>query len=182
MDKRIKNLWWAQGKPHPHTGKGVSNIKLREKICKDCGQVFRGFMGKNKLFCPACCKKRNRKSKIKYALRTYGKRKKNPQYRLSCRIGYQIYKALKGKKEGRHWENLVGYTLNELVEHLEGQFDKDMGWDNYGSYWEIDHVRPKSWFDYENIESVQFQECWALSNLQPLGVSKNRSKHNRYAG
>ena len=85
-------------------------------------------------------------------------------------------------KGGRRWEALVGYTLKELMAHLETQFKEGMTWDNYGSHWHIDHIRPKSWFIYESVNDEQFKQCWALSNLQPLEADINHTKNNRYKG
>ncbi|MFW5903050.1 MAG: HNH endonuclease signature motif containing protein, partial [archaeon] len=65
-------------------------------------------------------------------------------------------------------EDLVGYTFNELKEHLENQFTDKMNWGNYGDYWEIDHIKPKSSFDFEKPEDQEFKDCWSLDNLQPL--------------
>lgn len=50
-----------------------------------------------------------------------------------------------------------------------------MNWDNYGSFWEIDHYKPIS-------KCSSFHEVWELSNLQPLKCTENRSKGNRYNG
>ena len=46
----------------------------------------------------------------------------------------------KEDKNGKHWEDLVGYTLKDLQLHLEQQFDEYMTWENQGSYWHIDHI------------------------------------------
>jgi len=75
---------------------------------------------------------------------------------------------------------LVDYTLDALMKHLENQFDKNMNWNNYGSYWEIDHKKPKSLFEYNSSEDLEFRECWALENLQPLEKIKNHKKRNKY--
>jgi 5-methylcytosine-specific restriction endonuclease McrA len=76
----------------------------------------------------------------------------------------------------------VGYTVGSLAKHLESQFDDKMSWNNYGKYWHIDHIIPKSWFSYEDVKDKDFQKCWALNNLQPLEAMKNLSKNNRYIG
>jgi len=107
-------------------------------------------------------------------------RKTKIKYRLDCSFHSAIYKALKGNKNGRKWKSLVDYTIEDLIKHLEVQFDKKMNWDNYGNYWEIDHIKPKSLFKYENAEDEEFKKCWALENLQPLEVSENRRKLNYY--
>ena len=89
-------------------------------------------------------------------------------------------------KAGRRWETLVGYTLKELMEHLESKFEPWMNWGNYGAYeeerlkWHIDHIRPKSLFIFISPEDKEFKECWALENLQPLEAIKNIQKSNNY--
>lgn len=90
-----------------------------------------------------------------------------------------IGECLKGKKAGRKWEHLVGYTLQDLIIHLEAQFDEKMNWSNYGK-WEVDHIKPKSLFVYVSPEDSEFKKCWALKNLQPLEKSANRKKFNHY--
>jgi hypothetical protein len=114
--------------------------------------------------------------------KTYKKNKyqNDIQFKIADNISSNIYEALKSKKTGRHWEDLVGYTIYDLIKHLEYQFKLGMTWDNHGSYWEIDHIRPKSWFDQNDPE--QFKACWGLNNLQPLKKSLNRSKGNRWEG
>ena len=114
--------------------------------------------------------------------RTYEKNKQSPGYRISGSISSGIRQAIKANKANRHWEELVGYTLSELMQRLERLFTPEMNWDNYGSYWHIDHIKPQSWFIYESTESEAFKACWSLSNLQPLEASKNQVKGDRYEG
>jgi len=90
-------------------------------------------------------------------------------------------KSIKQNKLGRHWEDLVGYTLKELMNHLEKQFKSGMTWKNYGKVWHIDHRIPISWFDFKSYNAKEFKECWALDNLQPKLVNENLSKCNRYS-
>lgn len=107
------------------------------------------------------------------------KSRHNPGFRLNKNIRTAIWLALKGQKNGRQWERLVGYTLKELMAHLEKQFDENMSWDNYGSYWHVDHVLPISWFIYKTPNDIGFKMCWDLDNLQPLEVMANIKKNNR---
>lgn len=85
---------------------------------------------------------------------------------------------LKKKKGGKHWEDLVGYTLQKLIKHLESQFEDWMNWDNYGAYdenrctWQVDHILAVS-------KSKTFEEIWRLENLRPLESIKNMRKSNR---
>ncbi|MCK4821766.1 hypothetical protein KA005_38725, partial [bacterium] len=82
----------------------------------------------------------------------------------------------KGSKNGRHWESLVGFTIDELVKHLEKQFDANMSWENQGSYWHIDHILPKAIFNFDKPEDEEFNLCWALKNLRPLEAKENLRK------
>jgi hypothetical protein len=166
-----------------------------EKICKGCGKKFTiKYRGRYKVkgFCPKCIKKQweqnNRENAInrkrQWLLRNpeYLKqlRRESPKYRLDSNMGVAIYQALKERKGGRHWESLVDYTLKDLIKYLESQFDDKMNWENYGSYWHVDHIKPRSLFKYTFPEDPEFKECWALKNLQPLEKIANIRKHCKY--
>jgi hypothetical protein len=121
------------------------------------------------------------KNKEKYSIARKNaerEKRKNPFFRIHRALSKQIWAFLKGKKGGRKWESLVGYTFNDLQTHLESQFAPEMSFNNYGSVWEIDHKKPLSWFEFNSDEDVK--EAWALKNLQPLPLSVNRSKGNRF--
>ena len=107
------------------------------------------------------------------------KRRSTPKGHLNSNISVAIVKSLKGNKNGRSWEYLVGFTLNQLKVHLEGQFVDGMTWENYGSEWHIDHVIPKSVFNFYIPEHIDFKRCWSLKNLQPLWAKENLVKHNK---
>lgn len=131
-------------------------------------------------------KKEYRKEHIKQIrkhMNAYAKqrREKDPKFRLDQNMRNLISYSLKGKKAGRKWETLVSYTLKELMEHLENQFDDKMNWENYGNYWEVDHIKPRSLFKYTSSEDQEFKECWALKNLQSLEKTANLRKSNTFA-
>jgi len=108
------------------------------------------------------------------------RREKDPKFRLGQNMGNLIYHSLKSKKAGRGWRSLVDYSLKDLMKHLERQFDEKMNWENYGSYWEVDHITPRSLFRYTSPEDPGFKECWALRNLQPLEKIANLRKSNTF--
>ena len=104
---------------------------------------------------------------------------KNPQFKLHSNISSAVRKGLAGKGR-RRWEELVGYTAEELKHHIERQFTRGMGWHNYGrgaGRWHIDHIVPQSAFTFSSPEDPDFKACWALSNLRPMWGSENISKH-----
>lgn len=107
------------------------------------------------------------------------RRRNDPRFRLDANMCNAIRDALNGRKKFRKWVSLVGYTTQELMSHLEPQFDQHMTWDNYGSYWHVDHIIPRSFFQYETAEDPEFKKCWALSNLRPLEARENIRKSNK---
>lgn len=105
------------------------------------------------------------------------KRASNVQYRIkqaiSCQINYHIGKG--GKSTSELLQSRCGYTVQELMLHLEQQFTAGMSWANYGSNgWSIDHIVPASSFDLTN--ESEFRACWGLGNLRPLWGKENSRK------
>lgn len=128
-------------------------------------------------------KKRNKlKHKDKYrtsaALRVKERRQNDPIWKANRNISKQIWAFLNGKKAGRSWESIIGRPFESIKQSLESKFTLEINWDNYGSYWEIDHIKPLSWFP--NTEQGVI-DAWNPSNLQPLEKSMNRSKQNKNA-
>ena len=84
--------------------------------------------------------------------------------------------------------DLLGYTVDDLKKHIESLWESWMNWENYGIYvkdkrtWNIDHVKPDSWFNYSSVHDPEFKECWSLKNLQPKEAIKNLKKSNNYEG
>jgi len=103
------------------------------------------------------------------------------QVRISDNMGLMIRMAIKDNKNGRHWEDFVDYTLDELLIHLKNQFQEGMSWDSYGKYgWHIDHIKPRSAFHFNNPNDIEFRECWSLNNLQPLWAIDNLRKNAKF--
>ena len=113
-----------------------------------------------------------------HARRQHVKNLNTPKGRLANRLSCSIRKSIKkGLKAGRPWEDLVGYTVDQLKKHLEKKFEPGMAWENYGKAWEIDHKIPIAVFNFEKPEHIDFKLCWAIKNLRPLEVSLNRRKN-----
>lgn len=91
-----------------------------------------------------------------------------------------ISRFIHEKKGGRRWQDLTGYSLDKLIEHLESEFEEGMSWDNYGKLWHIDHYIPLSKFEFESFEDLQFKKAWGLSNLRPLRADLNMKKSDHW--
>ena len=112
--------------------------------------------------------------------RIYEKNKKDidPHYRLSCYTRTAVYTCLKENNISKYSSTfeLLPFTLESLITHLEKQFTEGMCWDNYGE-WHLDHILPMNSFDFD--EEKSFSECWSLTNLQPLWSFDNLSKGSK---
>ena len=88
--------------------------------------------------------------------------------------------SIKGNKNGRHWETLIGYKLNDLIKHLKSTMSKGYTWQNYlEGKLHIDHKIPISVFNFSKPEHPDFRRCWALSNLQLLPAKENIVKRDK---
>jgi hypothetical protein len=113
----------------------------------------------------------------RYSMITQKNRRSTIKGKLNDNIKQYINHSLRGAKNGRHWEDLVGFSLEELKHHLEKQFQPEMNWGNYGKKgWHIDHIIPISAFNFSKPEHIDFKRAWALTNLQPLWAKDNLSK------
>jgi hypothetical protein len=123
--------------------------------------------------------RKNNPEKVKNWKKSYRKKiQKNPFLKINHNMGCSLRQSLLSKKNGRHWEQLVGYTVEDLIYHLESKFQKGMTWENYGK-WHVDHIKPQSSFSFSDETEEQFKKCWSLSNLQPLWAIDNLKKFNK---
>lgn len=159
-----------------------------KKICHKCNkekelsEFFKDNRYKDGLhsWCKDCRREYDKEYRKKWKKE---ERDTNHKYKLDSNISTSIYIALKGKKAGRRWETLTGYTIEDLMAHLESKFEPWMNWDNYGNKagkWTIDHTKPRSLFNYESPEDKEFKECWSLENLQPMEFIENIKKSNKH--
>lgn len=123
------------------------------------------------------------------------KRNSKPERRLRNNISRNIsyYLSGSGGKRGLSFLQHVNWTYEELLVHVESNFEPWMTWDNYGPYnrkrwddgdmstwtWQLDHIIPQSLFKYTSMDSEEFRKCWALENLRPYSAKQNLLDGNR---
>lgn len=111
----------------------------------------------------------------KISRRNYMRKRLNNDlaFKIQKNLRKRIWDATNGIKSQRTVE-LVGCSIPYLLNHLESQFDDNMTWDNYGSYWHIDHIKPCCAFDL--TDEAQQKKCFNFLNLQPLEAMENIMK------
>jgi len=123
--------------------------------------------------------------KIKKIKRDYERNRKasDPLYKLISNFRTAIYQVLKESnvEKNKHYFDILQYTPESLIKHLESQFDNNMNWDNYGE-WHVDHKLPITSFNIEEMGDGEFMRCWSLENLQPMWGTDNIRKSNKIIG
>jgi len=114
--------------------------------------------------------------------RNYEKNRKDsdPLYKLVANFRTAIWTVLKESNVDKygHYFDVLQYTPEELINHLEKQFKDEMTWDNYG-IWHVDHKLPITSFDIQGMGDEEFMRCWCLDNLQPMWGEENIRKSNK---
>ncbi len=120
---------------------------------------------------------------------------KDPSFKLRRIVRNSVYCAILrngSRKSGSILDNLP-YSMEELKNHIEGLFESWMSWDNWGVYdpdiwddndpstwtWHIDHVIRQADLPYDSLDHLNFQRCWALSNLRPYSSKMNVIENSR---
>ena len=93
--------------------------------------------------------------------------KTDPIYATKQRVRCRIYECLKNSGQTRTNKiKYLGADIDYYNKWLEYQFDENMTRENYGEYWEIDHIFPIDSFDL-TVED-QIYECFDWKNTRPL--------------
>jgi len=167
------------------------------KICITCKvekntSEFNRYKNKLRSECKKCRRRRQKEYRaIHKEQRNAYERKKyklNTKYKiniwLSRALGSDLKKRGSSKYRSSAWE-FVDYTKNEFIKHIESLWEPWMNWDNHGKAskerrtWNIDHIIPKSNFDYQLPNDYEVKKCWALENLRPLEAFENLRKSNK---
>jgi len=97
-------------------------------------------------------------------------------YRIKKVLRSRMHKIMHSTNE-ESTLNLLNVSVDYFKKWLEFQWTPEMSWENYGIYWDIDHVKPCSSFDLKDEQQVR--ECFHWSNMQPLEKRKNYIKNNK---
>jgi hypothetical protein len=102
--------------------------------------------------------------------------------------------ALLKFREKRKWQiNLRRYVLEEspcpfyapyfgldilnIRKWFEYQFQKDIGWEDFGKKWQFDHIIPVAYFDFTDENELKM--CWNFTNIRVESFQLNKDRGNR---
>ena len=162
-DREVKQKWDAKNKQHCLNYSRQYRQQNKNKI----KQYQKEYYLENQAQCKDYSKKykQNNKNVV---------RKQYQQNFYYYKVLYAFNALFKDKIQTSEIFKSLSYTVEELQHHFEYQFTPEMNWDNYGTYWELDHIIPQNLFNLSDIHSRDFQVCWSLANLRPLTVKENR--------
>jgi hypothetical protein len=167
--------------------------KINEKKCKNCNNIKNVsdyYISKRHLDgyfseCISCIqiKRKNKGNNAKfkrtpeYMINYLKNRKKDPNYKMRYVLRSNLLKSvcrIQGGIKSKRTMEYINCSIDFFKEWFEFLFDHNMNWQNHGSYWHIDHIRPCSSFDLTKQENIY--ECYNWTNLRPLKKEENLLK------
>ena len=180
--RELNTNWYKNNIEHARKKRSENNKKqytpkpvVDSIICYDFGIEFIASVYCGKIVrCDDCRIVRKRMLHKLHARKT----RLDAKYRIHYSISRRIRRLINNKSRKKTID-ILNYSMEQLMTHLESLFTTGMSWDNYGfgnDKWNIDHIIPVASFSFSSYKDNQFKECWAISNLQPLWQPENIRK------
>ncbi len=100
----------------------------------------------------------------------------NINVRIKRNLSRKVRRALLTTPRAASTIVLVGCSIEQLKRHLEDQFRLGMTWENYGTYWHIDHHIPCA--AHRLVDPAEQRRCFHWTNLHPLTADENMRKND----
>jgi hypothetical protein len=152
IEPKEKHKWCKNCREEKHN----RDYQRGHNICKECQKDYRR---------ENYAEIEREKNKAKYH--------SDPAHRLQTVISTHVWGAMKdlNKIKDKHFKEYVGLTKQELRDYIESLMTEKMTWDNYGTYWVIQHIIPRAWKETkEDVYKLNYYK-----NLIPYEFSPNAS-------
>ena len=106
------------------------------------------------------------------------RRKNNINCKISQNLRSRLNIAIRNNYKSGSAVKDLGCDITFFKNYIEEQFKYDMTWDNWGTVWHLDHIKPLSLANLSVRE--EFLEVVNYTNLQPLYVKDNIIKGNKF--
>ena len=112
-------------------------------------------------------------------MRNYFKqrREEDPQFRVISSLRSRLSNLISNNNHSNTLSTYLRCSDQFFFSWLQFQFDEYMNWNNFGTYWHVDHVKPVAMYNHDN-EAAKY-ECWNWRNLRPLEASENKQKSDK---
>ena len=64
------------------------------------------------------------------------------------------------------WGDVLGFTKDEFLSHIQSEFSEGMTMENYGE-WVISFHIPKKCYNFTKLKDEDFRRFWSLKNITP---------------
>lgn len=165
--------WWCAEELFnlkDHHIEKIKNNSVRKREIKYLSKVFPELKHKLRYRYESERKERPDRSMFKNRFRTL----------LRCNI--QMNDIIVRSLTESFVEFLMGYNIDNLMEHLKKSFTAEMTWKNQGDVWHLDHIYPCSKLRYKSVHDNNFKRLWSMSNLRPLPKHENLRKGSKLEG
>lgn len=100
--------------------------------------------------------------------------KENIVFKLKLYLRNRINKAiLRNSKKGSAVKDL-GCSIEFFKQYIQDKFYGNMTWKNWGSVWQLDHIKELHTFDL--TDKKQFKQAVYYTNFQPLTIEDHKIK------
>ncbi len=164
-----------------NTEKSATDFRKKELVCKECNkQRLYKWREENPEKFQAHCKKYRGKQEAKDKRNEYLRTKYHDEIKIRLerlyrtRVRFCIKKKHCPKNTKFDYVTLLGCEWDILIKWLEFNMKPEMTWENYGTYWHVDHIYPCAKFNFEKEEDRK--KCFNWTNLAPLECIENLKK------
>lgn len=156
------------------------NFRLGENVCYECtkSKLYEWRQDNAEQFHKICAKYRSKdgyqEKNNKYKRDNYNN---NPQERKRRHYRMYLRDYIFRGKVSKKIDTIVGLSQEQMRDWLEFNFKPGMTWDNYGTFWNLDHVKPCCAFDL--TEKQEIYNCFSWKNTLPVYCKENLEKFNK---
>jgi hypothetical protein len=108
------------------------------------------------------------------------RRQTDVEFKIYSNIQNRIYLAIKNYDKNNikkdNTSDIIGCSIQFYKTWLEFQFDTNMNWNNHGTYWHIDHVKPCASFNL--LDETEIKQCFSWKNVRPVEKTANLIKND----
>jgi hypothetical protein len=115
--------------------------------------------------------------KMKTYHNDYGKERyaTNMHYRIKSILNARLRACVRTRSTNT--SEYLGCPIEFFIQWIESQFTSEMDWNNMGSDWHFDHVKPCASFNFDNSDDIF--KCYNWSNIRPLMAKDNCNKGSK---